>query len=413
MKKKNTTESEIFAHIKQSLKNYEEAYILGSWENFLQKRKIRQRKLFLRIASGIAACLLVGYAGSNFILFEKRDNFKSTAEQTTSSIRITPDVEIKSTKKTAPSIVSLKSDLKQFKSTGVESKANSIQKTNLIAEGENRAAEHPVVSIPAVDSTNKVSALTASADLQLNNNITDTIKSSSDTIRGKTTNTFLNTPPAKENQNLADVSRRKVRFGINFSPGVNTSQSSGSFNYMGGLSADIPLFSNVQLSTGLQIENQSNVKKMQGIVSSSTVPQNESKTKLINLDLPVNITWKFVSEKSHAYYVSAGLSSLIHLKQEIRNTTYSQDLIPASSLVNGEVIKTYNVVDQVSVTQNTVAPTQTFNFAGRINFMVGFEKKLTDRLFIHIEPYAKIPASGQAPGSLNQTTTGINFKISF
>jgi len=413
MKKKNSTESEIFTHIKQSLENYEEAYIPGSWEGFLQKRRIRQRKLFLRIASGIAACLLFGFVGVNLVHFEKRAYLKSTAEQTTGNIRNTPDSEINSTKKSQPSIVSLKSDLKQFKSPATESKVNSNLKENSIAEGENRAVEHPVVSIPAVDSINKASALTVSTDLQLNNNKADTIKSSSDTIRNKTTNTILNTPPAKENQNLADASRRKVRFGINFSSGVNTSQSSGSFNYMGGLSADISLFSNVLLSTGLQIENQNTVKKMQGIVSSSTVPQNESKTKLINLDLPVNITWKFVSEKSHAYYVSAGLSSLIHLKQEIRNTTYSQDLIPASSLVNGEVIKTYSIVDQVSVTQNTVAPTQTFNFAGRINFMVGFEKKLTDRLFLHIEPYAKVPAPGQAQGSLNQTTTGINFKISF
>ncbi|MCX6220506.1 MAG: outer membrane beta-barrel protein [Bacteroidia bacterium] len=413
MKNKNRTESEIFAHIKQSLESYEEAYIPGSWEGFVQKRRIRQRKLFLRIASGIAACLLLGFFGVNLVHFEKRDNLKSTVEQTTSSIRITPEVKTKSTKKTEPSMVSLKPVLKQFKSPGTESKANSILKENLIAKGENRTAEHPVVSILAVDSTKKNSTIAANVELQSNNNEPDTIKSSSDTIRSETTKTFLNTPPAKENQNLADASRRKVRFGINFSPGVNTSQSSGSFNYMGGLSADISLFANVQLSTGLQIENQSTLKKMQGIVSSSTVPQNESKTKLINLDLPVNITWKFVSEKSHAYYVSAGLSSLIHLKQEIRNTTYSQDLIPASSLVNGEVIKTYSIVEQVSITQNTVAPTQTFNFAGRINFMVGFEKKLTDRLFIHIEPYAKVPTPGQAQGNLNQTTTGINFKISF
>ena len=413
MKNKNRTESEIFAHIKQSLENYEEAYIPGSWEGFVQKRRIRQRKLFLRIASGIAACLLLGFVGVNLVHFEKRTNLKSISEQTTSSIRNTPDVELKSIKKTEPSMVSLKPVLKQFKSPATESKVNSILKENLIAEGENKVAEHPMGSNPAVDSINKASALTASTDLQLNNNKADTIRSGTDTIKGKTTNSIINTPPTKGNQNLADASRRKVRFGINFSPGVNTSQSSGSFNYMGGLSADISLFSNVQLSTGLQIENQSTLKKMQGIVSSSTVPQNESKTKLINLDLPVNITWKFVSEKSHAYYVSAGLSSLIHLKQEIKNTTYSQDLIPASSLVNGEVIKTYSIVEQVSVTQNTVAPTQTFNFAGRINFMVGFEKKLTDRLFIHIEPYAKVPTPGQAQGNLNQTTTGINFKISF
>jgi len=413
MKKKDTTENEFFAHIKQSLESYEEAYIPGSWEKFVQKRRVRQRKLLLRIASGIAACLLLGFVGVNLVHFEKRDNLKSTVEQKISSIRITPDVETKSTKKTEPSIVSLKSDLKILKSPATETKANSILKENLIAKGDNRASEPPVVSIPAVDSAKKNSTFAANVDLQANKNITDTIKSSSDTIKDKTTNTFLNTTPAKGNQNLADASRRKVRFGINFSPGVSTSQSSGSFNYMGGVSADISLFSNVQLSTGLQIENQNIVKKMPGIVSSSIAPQNETKTKLINLDVPINITWKFASEKSHAYYVSAGLSSLVYLRQENRNTTYADMLVPVSTVVAGEKIESYSIVNQVSVTQNTVAPTQMIDFAGRINIMVGFEKKLSNRLFIHFEPYAKIPSSGQAAGSLNHTTTGINFKISF
>jgi hypothetical protein len=413
MKRKNRTESEIFTHIKQSLENYEETYIPGSWESFLQKRRIRQRKLFLRIASGIAACLLLGFMGVNLIPFEKRVNLKSTAEQTISSTRITPDVEINPAKKIEPSMVSLQSGLKHFKSPGTESKANSIVKENLIAKGENTAAEHPVVSIPSVDSTKKNSTFATNVDLRSNSNKTDTTKRSSDTIRIEKINTFLNTPPAKENQTLADASKRKVRFGINFSPGVSATQSSGSFNYMGGVTADISLFSNVQLSTGLQVENQSIVKKMPGIVSSSIAPQNETKTKLINLDLPINITWKFATEKSHAYYVSAGLSSLVYLHQEDRNTTYADMLIPVSTVVAGEKIESYSIVNQVSVTQNTVTPTQMIDFAGRINIMVGFEKKLSNRLYIHFEPYAKIPSSGQAAGSLNHTTTGINFKISF
>jgi hypothetical protein len=413
MMKNNKTESEIFDQIKQSLENYEEAYIPGSWEGFVQKKRIRQRKLFLRIASGIAACLLLGFVGINLVHFEKRANLKSTAEQTAGRIRIAPDVETKSSKKTEPSVVSPKSDLKQSSPALAESKAKRIPRAVLIAEEKHKASEQPVVSIPAVDSTKKNSTLAANIDLRSNSNKPDTTKSRSDTIKDKTTNTFLNPAPAKENQNLADASRRKVRFGINFSPGVSSSQSSGAFNYMGGISADISLFSNVQLSTGLQIENQSIVNKLPGIVSVSTAPQNETKTKLINLDVPINITWKFASEKSHAYYVSAGLSSLVYLRQENKNTTYSDMLVPVSTVIAGEKIESYSIVNQVSVTQDVVTPTQMIDFAGRINIMVGFEKKLSNRLFIHFEPYAKIPSSGQAAGSLNHTTTGINFKISF
>ena len=146
---------------------------------------------------------------------------------------------------------------------------------------------------------------------------------------------------------------------------------------------------------------------------STTAPLNENRTKLINLDVPVNISWKFFSEKTNSYYVSAGLSSLVYLRQNNKNTTYSQDMIPVSSVVAGTEVKSYTLVNQVSVSENSGAPDQAFDFAGRVNIMVGFEKKLSNKLYIHIEPFAKIPASGLAPGNLNHTSTGINFKISF
>ena len=69
MKSTNRTEREIFAHIKRSLKSYEEEYIPGSWEGFLKKRRIRKRKYFLRIASGITACLFLGIIGVNLVHF--------------------------------------------------------------------------------------------------------------------------------------------------------------------------------------------------------------------------------------------------------------------------------------------------------------------------------------------------------
>ena len=414
MIKNNKTEREIFAQIKQSLDSYEADYIPGSWENFLQKRKDKKRKLFLRIASGVAACLLAVYAGSNFIHFEKKDTLRTTNGQITNITRETPDLEKNSAIEPVHAIASVKSGVEHPETTGTEFAVKSGQKKNLIADAKIKAAAPYVAYRQPIDSANKILSFSANiTGHQANNTKTDTQKSSSDTIKEKTTNTFLNAPSAIEDQNLAAVPRRKIRFGINFSPGINSTNSANSLNYMGGVSADIPLFANFQLSTGLQVENQSFVNKFPGIVSSSTAPVNQTRTKLINLDLPVNITWKFVSEKSHSYYVSAGLSSMVYLRQENKNTNYSQLLVPVTSYDGLTEIKSYNLVNQVSVTQNTVTPPQTFDFAGRINFMVGFEKQLSSRIYIHFEPYAKIPSSWQAPGNLNHTTTGINFKISF
>jgi hypothetical protein len=143
------------------------------------------------------------------------------------------------------------------------------------------------------------------------------------------------------------------------------------------------------------------------------IPLNQTETRLINLALPLNITWKFISQKSQSYYVSTGFSSLVYLKQENKVTSYSNQLVPISSLVGGQEVKSYDLVSQASVTQDTFAPDQTFNFAGRLNIILGVERRISERISIHLEPYAKIPVAGLETGSLMNTSSGINFKVSF
>lgn len=412
MNKKNTTESEIIARIKQSLDNYEEGYIPGSWETFLQKRKKNNRKIFLRIASGIAACLLLGYLGFLAIPTGEKDLIQSTPQQVAVIKQDSSSMVKPSEKAPVLALVAPVTGSKMESPTGKPSVASFVTKPIKVKESEKQVIQ-ATTNITTAEPASKATALNTFEKATASKTAVDTILTTKEVKKGETAVAYLPQPIPNEEKKLASLSRRKVRFGINFSPGVSNAQSSSSMNLMGGLSADISLSSKFQLSTGLQVENQNIVKSLPGIVASSSFPQNQTKTKLINLDLPVNLTWKFVSEKSHAYYVSAGLSSLVYLRQENKNTTYSQDLTPVSSLVNGVEVKSYYVADQISVTQNTVTPDQTFDFAGRINFMVGFEKKLSEKLFIHFEPYTKIPTSGQAAGSMNHTTTGINFKISF
>lgn len=413
MKKKDTTESELIAQIRRSLENYEEPYVPGSWEGFLQKRGNQRRRFLVRMASGIAACLLLGLIGVNYFQSVDRDLSGIAVEKSTVIANEKP-LTAQSSIQEAPAVVAATNSA--FKPNNATAPvavkvAKSEQKLQTIHK---ETPENSVANLAAAkDSVSKTTTFVAGTEKQTAKVVDDSTKRKPDsTSSAKTAETYLAIQSVEANNKVADDPKRKVRFGVNFSPGLNSSQSASSVNYTGGVSADIPLSSRFQLSTGLQVENQNLVKEFPSIAASSTAPRNETKRELINLDLPLNLTWKFVAEKSHAYYVSAGVSSLVHLRQEDRNTTYSQDLIPVTSLVNGESVKSYNVVDMVSVTQNTVAPTQTFDFAGRINLMVGFEKKLTNRFYLHIEPYTKIPTSTQS-GSFNYTTSGINFKVSF
>lgn len=411
--KNNHTEDNNFELIKHSLESYEEEYIQGSWESFLQKRKNNRRKLFLRIAAGIAASLLFLIAGTNYFYFEKNNILTTPFNQISNFKSNTPVIEQNITSKPDLAEADQKSEVTNIQSARTASKVNVGPKNVFVATVQNKAETLPVFPDTGKDTKSKISGPVANSDAKPSQNITASKKDSTVTPNATTNEIVQGTVPITENQNLASTSRRRVRFGVNFSPGISTAQSLGSFNYTGGLSADIPLSAKFQLTTGLQVENQSIVKNIPGIVSSANTPLNQAKTKVTNLDLPLNLTWKFFSEKSKAYYVSAGLSSLVYLWEHDKNTSYSQDLIPVSSMVSGEEIRSYKVVNQVSVTQNAGTPEQSFDFAGRVNILVGFETKLTSKLLIHIEPYAKIPTSGQAPSNLNHTSTGINFKVSF
>ena len=413
MKKKFTAESEIFDHIRESLDQHEEAYIQGSWEIFLQKRKKNNRKNFLLIASGVAACLLIGFGGLNYLRFEKRDIQKTVVQKSVPVSADKPPIENKLPEKSFPLIASLRSGHSQNMLVGTSTKGNSGLQKKSMAEKVNKPSENQPILSFAADSANKTSAPASGMPSQQNKNKADTAKNSADSISRKSSGTILNIAPLQETQEIASVSGRKVRFGINFSPGVNSAQTSGSLDYTGGVSADITLSSRFLLSTGLQVQNQHVAQKIAGIVTSTTAPQDETKSTLINLDVPLNIIWKFFSVKSNSWYVSAGVSSLVYLNQQDVNTKYSNMLVPVSLKVGGSDVKTYDIVSQVSVTQNSVSPSQTFDLAGRINLMVGFETKLSDRMLMHFEPYARIPSPGQPSGSWNQTTTGINFKVSF
>lgn len=367
----------------------------------------------MRIAAGVAASLLFFIAGTNYFYFEKKNALKAPVEQITdvkkdAILPVQPEAS-----KTVAAMVSPEPAAVITKEAGEKSTVVPVPQNIVMADGTSQ------VSARMADTTSGNRAVQAGNTLQaavLTNpgqSGTDTTGIRKDTVKALPASTLPGNRTLADNQTTTTGSKRKVRFGVNFSPGVSTAQTSGSFNYTGGLSADIPLTSNIGLTTGLQVENQSIVRNLPGIASSSVTPQNQSKTKVTNLDVPVNFKWKIFSEKSRAYYVSAGLSSLVYLWQFDKNTTYSQDLIPVSSLVSGQEILSYKVVDQVSVIQDAGTPEQTFDLAGRVNIMVGFETKLTNKFLIHIEPYAKIPTSGQAPASLNHTSTGINFKISF
>jgi len=135
---------------------------------------------------------------------------------------------------------------------------------------------------------------------------------------------------------------------------------------------------------------------------------------LTNLDIPINITWHFFTDKSKSYYVSGGLSSLAYLNEKYTTTSYSHQIKANTVASSGnERLTTYKIENVESVKTTTASPSNSMDLAGRVNLIFGYEQRLSSKLNLHIEPFIKIPLSGLASENMRFTTGGVTFKISF
>ena len=133
----------------------------------------------------------------------------------------------------------------------------------------------------------------------------------------------------------------------------------------------------------------------------------------MDLDIPLNITWKFHSGKSSAYYIAGGISSVVYLSEKYTITSYTQKMVQDVKMENGVPSVSYQLENVKSVEEESEAPLNTFDFAGRINLIFGYEQRVSSGIFIHIEPYLKIPVSDMTAQNFRFTASGITCKISF
>ncbi len=107
-------------------------------------------------------------------------------------------------------------------------------------------------------------------------------------------------------------------------------------------------------------------------------------------EIPVNIKYDFNSQKKHNFFVTAGLSSYL-MNKEFYNFKYEKNGVA------GE--KGY---DYYHSSQNWFS---VLNLGGGINI------KTSDRYFLQVQPYYKIPILGVGKGNLSLSSAGINLSL--
>jgi hypothetical protein len=424
------TDRELFDLIKKTLDNYEEHYILGSWENFVKKRKRRKKLILWVTVTGIAASLLLGWFGYRFIFPGSISN-KSVFNQQVISNLTTPTI-IDTIK---DQILILQAPVIQVKDNnkyrishyqGLQPKSeplNKIQETKQIRDTTdilgiadvNASELNPIIN-PSEKTITDQSPDVVNPGLQSPDVNVEDVSNLSEVSKSDTS---INNPYRKVAEVNAtpekspSVGRRsqKIRIGVNISPGITSTNTSSSFTYSGGINADFEFSRSLRLSTGIQIERQNVVNESSG--NPGWIPPENTQSELVDLDVPLNITWKFLIKKSTCYYLSGGISSVVYLSEKYTNTSYTQKMVQATEMVDGVPNVVYQLENVKSVEQTTEAPLSTFDFAGRINITFGIEQPLFSKLTLYFEPFIKIPVSDLATQNLRFTTSGIMCKISF
>jgi hypothetical protein len=429
-------DNELTDLIKKTLSEHEESYVEGAWENFVYQQKRRRRVLYWRISSSVAACLLLGLL---FISIPGGDPARQkgtpaqiTAESISGSNEDISQIK-ESTQKRAgynnTGMVNLSDNAEEInKSKNVEEgeKVGNVDNSktlvknkkkapqtvlekegrDLIAENmpdkipEKTTAQSPAVTdkekeaaaIQKSEPSEKVVAIQEKEKQEYTFDIRE-----SDDVRGK------------------NLKKKKVLLGFNLSPGINSTSTGASFNYAGGVNMEIALLPELSLSTGVQIEHQT-VETVNS-VANAAIPSDHMNANLTNLDIPINITWRFltkgVGKEKYSYYISGGVSSLAYLGERYVKTTYRQEVREQLNMVASEAKMTYQLENFATTSENKEEPFKAFDVAGRINLIFGIERKISQDLNLHIEPYVKIPLSGLGSENMKFMTSGITCKISF
>jgi hypothetical protein len=401
--------------IKSSLSEQEERYIEGSWERFSLKQRRKRFLLFRNISAGVAAAVVLA-----LIVFGVQNDQTSQKIEEVSAIVTTPDTgtEINPSENSDNIKRGVEAGESQNQIIIVKkAPSEAIGGKRLIAKSEITETKEEIVK--ESERETEVKKLTALKEQIDSAEIQEPAKRQVPaTTPPKPAEESKYQVPATISSRTAfalienERHERKVRFGINVAPGMSSATNGSALNIGGGINLDIAIAKNLDISTGFQVEYR-DIETATGNGTGVSAIQQTSYN-ITNLDIPLNITWKFKTNRTESYYISGGFSSLAYLGENYSTTSYNQML--QSSIVydvSGAENTVYKLVDVRTTTVERTEPFSSLDVAGRINLMVGYSTSVSPKLNLHIEPYIKIPLTGMGSKDMRFTTSGITCKISF
>jgi hypothetical protein len=370
---KQTKNNDIVAEIISSLKNYNEHYQEGSWENFVVKWKKKKRKSHIIYwTEGIAALLVIGFI--SFTLFQTRQ-----------------ETQTKLSHKVETGINPEEKENRTRDNQTIQRK-DSIPFLTMIEKIEAKSADHPNLQEQFACDSLKLSS----------NHAPETIKSATmhneaektaETDSTKSSNSRKgNTLPTikkewKKSKTTVESKEKKFSLGIALDGSTNSTPSTSTMSYAVRIENEIKLNQKLSIITGIGL---SNYKLNYPLNEGTFSPEDpiSSNVELLCLDIPVNLKVNLLKMGERDIFVTGGVSTLAFIREKYRDEYFFDE-----------------------PTVNTIH-LQNINFSGQLNVSCGYQWQASGKIHFTVEAYTKIPLYKLAEKNLHFYQSGLSFKIS-
>ena len=408
---KDPLNDKLTEHLKNQLEVHEESYAMGAWENFIRKRKQREKAVYWKRSLSIAAAVVLAFVVYLFFQMDPAD--KNVAEEKTITLNkdtqsaeegISANTQIGDVEKADPlpknpltdSEVSKNKDRNLLKESLADKKAvmKSLVQTP-DSETTTKDREHlmvsekdPIMPVEPIHPALQGLAIRFPFLFQEKNTMPDDFFPLKEKAKAKT-----------------------LALGIAFTPMMSATEKATNWNLGGGLSLHWDFMKNLSLSSGVYLaHHQLTFDKESGLESTDPAHLDGVEVNLMGLEVPVSIRY-------HIYdnlFVSAGLSSTTFLKENYNYTYQYQreiEVVEYTESTGYQVIT--KLVDYTETATETEPAFNSIDWAAFYTFSIGYNYQFSKKYQLSVEPFVKFPTSNVASRNIKYTSGGLQLKLLF
>lgn len=429
-------DKELIAHIKKSLVAHEETYVEGAWEKFNSEEKGKKKPiLWLGFLRGAAAVLLLAFIAFLFTNKEPVQAPLKLAKEQSTTIKGLPATEVANNLQTTST-----EQINEKRSLSSHAFANKT--------GEQRIQSQEQAQVNVESKNEEITPI-----LAVNNHVQNTSQNTSTAGLSEEQATLAFSPQNKEtkkvdimefltNETKKNASQQEPSIDRDnkFTIGLVVAPSFGNtkrLNMGYGLSMDYSLSDKISLNSGIAYSEMTASKKM-ALPASSAIINSYGNAKnlesveeqLVGIDVPLEV--KYHVNKN--FYANVGISALAVINQK-RNQTFVQDGLvqmapapgsyapnspgngaagPAGPAGGGAGLADRGTALLINSERSSLSSSiNDYSYLGFYNFSFGYQKKISKRHFIAIEPFLKVPMKEIKNENLKLIGSGVKLKFDF